>query len=212
MPNIWVATALGGELAKNSEKSFDVLTNNGQKLQVKVRVVSDPVRPSQLQLGVFRSVGFDYAVIVLLSAVDYSVVRASKVPRHVMIESAGKHREHVNGNVLFARPDIMGHCDATDLTATLRAAQTQRQPPASRTAAEQRGPPGIAPRRSRGRTALPCPARAARTDRGPGHSGGTGCAATRPDRRRGWSRRSPSACSLSRYASYLFGPGVPGRQ
>ena len=24
--------------------------------------------------------------------------------------------------------------------------------------------------------------------------------------------RSPSACSLSRYASYLFGPGVPGRQ
>jgi hypothetical protein len=123
-----VATALGGELAKNSEKSFDVLTNNGEKLQVKARVVSDPVRPSQLQLGVFRSFGFDYAVIVLLSAVDYSVVRASKVPRHVMIESAGKHREHVNGNVLFARPDIMGHPDATDLTVTLRAAQTQHKP------------------------------------------------------------------------------------
>ena len=35
-------------------------------------------------------------------------------------------------------------------------------------------------------------------------------AASRSARR--WSRRSPSACSLSRYASYLFGPGVPGRQ
>jgi hypothetical protein len=119
-----VATALGGRLAPNSEKSWDVVSSDGEKLQVKARVVSDPPEPGQLQLSPFRSFGFDAAVIVLLSAADYAVWRASKVPRDV-VESAAVHREHVNGKVLLARPEVMGHPDATDLTATLRAAQTR---------------------------------------------------------------------------------------
>jgi hypothetical protein len=118
-----VATALGGKLAPNSEKAWDVLGHDGEKLQVKARVVSDPAEPGQLQLSPFRSFGFDSAVLVLLSATDYTVSRASKVPRHV-VEASAVYRKHVNGKVLFARPDIMGHPDATDLTAALRAAQT----------------------------------------------------------------------------------------
>ena len=121
-----VAAALGGQLAPNSEKSWDVLGSDGEKLQVKARVVSDPAEPGQLQLSPFRSFGFDSAVIVLLSATDYAVSRASKVPRCV-VESSAIYRKHVNGNVLFARPEIMGHPDATDLTVTLRAAQTGRK-------------------------------------------------------------------------------------
>ena len=123
-----VATALGGQLAPNSEKSWDVLGDNDEKLQVKARVVSDPAKPGQLQLSPFRSFGFDSAVVVLLSATDYAVLRASKVPRDV-VESFAIHRQHVNGKVLFARPEIMGHPDATDLTAILRAAQTGRKSP-----------------------------------------------------------------------------------
>jgi hypothetical protein len=118
---VW--TALGGRLADNSEKSWDVITRDGEKLQVKARVVSDPPRTSQLQLSLFRSFDFHSAVIVLLSAADYSVVRASKVPRHV-VEASAVYRKHVNGMVLFARPQIMGHADATDLTTDLRKAQT----------------------------------------------------------------------------------------
>ena len=121
-----VATALGGQLAPNSEKSWDVLGNDGEKLQVKARVVSEPAEPGQLQLSPFRSFGFDSAVIVLLSAADYAVSRASKVPRHV-VESSAIYREHVNGKVLFARPEIMGHPDALDLTAVLRRRRTGRQ-------------------------------------------------------------------------------------
>jgi len=121
-----VATALGGQLAPNAEKAWDVLGSGGEKLQVKARVVSEPAEPGQLQLSPFRSFGFDAAVIVLLSAADYAVSRASKVPRHV-VESAAVYRQHVNGSVLFARPDIMGHPEATDLTATLRAAQSGRE-------------------------------------------------------------------------------------
>ena len=121
-----VATALGGRLAPNSEKAWDVLAHDGEKLQVKARVVSDPAEPGQLQLSPFRSFSFDSAVIVLLSAADYAVSRASKVLRYV-VESSAIYRQHVNGKVLFARPEIMGHPDATDLTATLRAAQTGRE-------------------------------------------------------------------------------------
>jgi hypothetical protein len=121
-----VATALGGLLAPNSEKSWDVLANDGERLQVKARVVSDPAESGQLQLSPFRSFGFDSAVIVLLSATDYAVSRASKVPRY-LVESSATYRRHVNGNVLFARPEIMSHPDATDLTAALRAAQTGRK-------------------------------------------------------------------------------------
>jgi hypothetical protein len=120
-----VATALGGQLAPNSEKSWDVLAKDGEKLQVKARVVSEPAEPGQLQLSPFRSFGFDFAVIVLLSATDYTVSRAAKVPRYV-VESSAIYRQHVNGKVLFARPEIMGHPDASDLTVTLQAAQTRR--------------------------------------------------------------------------------------
>jgi hypothetical protein len=121
-----VATAFGGQLAPNSEKSWDVLTKDGEKLQVKARVVSDPAEPGQLQLSPFRSFSFDFAVIVLLSATDYTVSRAAKVPRYV-VESSAIYRQHVNGKVLFARPEIMGHPDASDLTAALRAAQAGRE-------------------------------------------------------------------------------------
>lgn len=117
-----VASALGGKLAPNAEKSWDVLGNDGEKLQVKARVVSEPAEPGQLQLSPFRSFDFDSAIIVLLSSTDYTVVQASKVPRDV-VESSAVYRQHVNGKVLFARPEIMGHPQATDLTAALRAAQ-----------------------------------------------------------------------------------------
>jgi hypothetical protein len=102
---------VGGQLAPNSGQSWDVLGNDGEKLQVKARVVSDPAEPGQLQLSPFRSFAFDLAVIVLLSATDYAVARASKVPRHV-IESSAVYRPHVNGKVLFARLETMGLPDA----------------------------------------------------------------------------------------------------
>jgi hypothetical protein len=120
-----VKTALGGTLAHNSEKSWDVLSQNGDKLQVKARVVLDPPLPGQLRLSPFRSFDFDFAVVVLLSAADYAVTRASKIPCSV-VESFAVYRQHVNGNVLQAKDEVMGHPDAVDLTATLRAAQTGR--------------------------------------------------------------------------------------
>jgi hypothetical protein len=102
-----------------------VIGNDGEKLQVKARVVAEPARPGQLQLSPFRSSEFDSAVIVLLSAGDYAVSRASKVPCHV-VKTSAIYRKHVNGNILFARPEIMGHAEATDLTEVLRDVQGGR--------------------------------------------------------------------------------------
>jgi hypothetical protein len=60
-----VQRATAGELAPNSQKSWDVLTSNGERLQIKARVVTDPRKRGERQLSVFRSWDFDAAVVVL---------------------------------------------------------------------------------------------------------------------------------------------------
>ena len=74
-----VASALGGTLAPNSEKSFDVLVGD-LRIQVKARVLSDPPKSGQLQLSPFRSFDFDEAIIVLFDDLDYGVRQAVRVP------------------------------------------------------------------------------------------------------------------------------------
>jgi hypothetical protein len=66
-----------------------VLAKDREKPQVKARVVSEPAQPRQLQLSPFRSFSVDFAVIVLLSAADYTVSRAAKVPRSNLPPSIG---------------------------------------------------------------------------------------------------------------------------
>jgi hypothetical protein len=64
-----VQRATGGELAPNSQKSWDVETPTGVHLQVKARVVTNPNASGERQLSVFRSWEFDAAVIVLCAGV-----------------------------------------------------------------------------------------------------------------------------------------------
>src|SRR3954467_13732039 len=60
-----VRVATGGELAAEPQRSWDVLTPEGERLQVKARVVTNPKTPGERQLSVFRSWDFDAVVIVL---------------------------------------------------------------------------------------------------------------------------------------------------
>jgi len=83
----WLATkGLGGELAGNSVKSYDLTLATGERVQVKARVVSEPATRSQLQTSSFRSWDFDLAALVLLRVSDYQVVRAVLVPSEVVRE------------------------------------------------------------------------------------------------------------------------------
>jgi len=115
-----VARAYDGELAPSSEKSWDVLTK-GRKLQVKCRVVSDPVGPRQRQLSPFRTFGFHAAVVVLFRNTDYSVLRAVEVPVD-LVKKRATYREHVNGHVVRVTQDLLDHPDCRDVTELLAAA------------------------------------------------------------------------------------------
>jgi hypothetical protein len=114
-----VATAFGGELAPNSEKSFDVLAD-GRRLQVKTRVVSDPPRRGQLQLSPFRSFDFDLAAIVLLDDTNYSVRQAVLLPADA-VQAASVFNKHVNGHIVHARQGLLAGPGAEDVTARLQA-------------------------------------------------------------------------------------------
>jgi hypothetical protein len=74
-----VRVATGGELAPNSQKSWDVLTPAAERLQVKARVVTNPRTQGERQLSVFRSWDFDAVVIVLFDD-GFGVWRAVRVP------------------------------------------------------------------------------------------------------------------------------------
>lgn len=113
-----VKVAFNGELAPNSEKSWDVLTPEGEKLQVKSRLLDDPTKSKQRQLSPIRSWGFDYLAIVLFDS-TYRVWRAVKVPAD-LVRGTGTHSEWVNGELIIARDSLLDHPQAEDLTELLR--------------------------------------------------------------------------------------------
>jgi len=119
-----VAEAFGGQLAGNSEKSWDVVTREDRRVQVKSRVVPAPNNAGQRQLSPFRSFDFDDLVIVLFAA-DYSVWRAVLLPATVA-QQAATYRAHVNGHVLFATEALLTKSHSVDLTERLRAVMAPR--------------------------------------------------------------------------------------
>jgi hypothetical protein len=119
LAELLVARATGGDLADNSQKSWDVWVDEGRgmRLQVKARLVDDMNVRSKRQLSPFRTWDFDAAVIVLFDA-DYVVQRASKVPVDAL-RAVARWRRHVNGDVVLATNRLLDKGD--DWTEKLRA-------------------------------------------------------------------------------------------
>ena len=115
-----VREALGGTLAPNSEKSWDILTADARRVQVKCRIVTNAVDRGQRQLSLIRSFDFDDLVIVLFNA-DYSIRSAVVLPVEV-VESKAVYRPYVNGHVVFATDGLLHDPGAIDITDRLRAA------------------------------------------------------------------------------------------
>jgi len=90
-----VQRATGGELAPNSQKSWDVKTPEGERLQVKARVVTNPKVRAERQLSAFRSWDFDAALVILFDD-DFRVWRATRLPVQ-LIEQQSTFVEHVRG-------------------------------------------------------------------------------------------------------------------
>ena len=111
-----VREAVGGELAPNSQRSWDVLTTTGERLQVKARLVVDPARRSEREVSIFRSWDFDAAVLVLFDD-SFRVWRAARVPAPVL-EAAGRWADHVRGWRVHATDELLDSGD--DWTDSLR--------------------------------------------------------------------------------------------
>jgi len=109
-----VAQAYDGKMAPNSEKSWDVETADGRKLQVKSRVL-DPDNVGSNGTSPFRSWNFSAAVIVLFDSEDLSVLRASEIPV-TAIQELSTYRAHTNGHVFRPTKANLEHgADVTDL-------------------------------------------------------------------------------------------------
>lgn len=150
----WLALqAFGGELAPNSERSFDLTTASGMKIQVKSRRVSLPPRAGQLQSSPFRSWGFDLALFMLLHEDTYEVLRASLVPVEIVREMS-RYVPHVNGSNAYMTDDLMAHAEAEDVVDLLRVASGDAH--VREATREQNRAPGSS-RRLRPATATPPP-------------------------------------------------------
>src|SRR5581483_3466834 len=91
-----VADAMGGQLATNSQKSWDVLVpatisdTPSLRIQVKARVVTDPTNAGQRQVSAFRSWDCESVMFVLFDPM-YRVRSAALVP----LELVREHSTHV---------------------------------------------------------------------------------------------------------------------
>ncbi len=112
-----VQRAVNGELAPNSQRSWDVLTPDGERLQVKARVVTDPGARGERQLSVFRSWDFDAALVVLFDD-EFRVWRATRLPVETF-RGAARFVEHVSGYRVSATDELLDRGE--DWTERLRA-------------------------------------------------------------------------------------------
>ena len=78
-----VADAMGGHLAPNAQKSWDVLVAGTERVQVKARVVADLTNAGQRQVSAFRSWDCDSVMFVLFDPM-YRVRMAGLVPAAVV--------------------------------------------------------------------------------------------------------------------------------
>lgn len=112
-----VARAYAGNLAPNSEKSWDIAAGDGRKLQVKARVIADHAIAKPVQFSVFRSWEFDAAVFVVLSAESYEVLAAIEVPS-ASVKGRSSESLWVRGNRITvgisALKQLTGAVDVTE--------------------------------------------------------------------------------------------------
>jgi hypothetical protein len=101
-----VKVATGGELASASQKSWDVQIPDGETLQVKARVITNPRLAGERQLSVFRSWDFDAGIIVLFDD-TFHVWRAAKLAA-AQLEQSARFVEHVKGYRVMATDALLG--------------------------------------------------------------------------------------------------------
>lgn len=114
------ALAYGGTLAPNSEKSFDLTTEDGRRVQVKARQVGAKASPSQT-FSAIRSLDFDICLLILLD-IETNTVRAAYEWSPSEVEALSRLHAHTRSRVVrIGRLAAAG----TDVTERMRKAWAQ---------------------------------------------------------------------------------------
>jgi hypothetical protein len=109
-----VAISYEGILASPSEKSWDVLTGDQRRLQVKSRLIAATHRGTSFY-SPFRSWDFDACVFVLFDPFSYEVHKAVEVPVPV-VKSYAREAAWVKGFRVSTRADLFRMPGAVDVT------------------------------------------------------------------------------------------------
>ncbi len=113
----WLAArATDGQRAPNSRRSWDLVTKDGDRAQVKARVTSEIAKKGQRQLSPFRSWDFDAALIVLFNE-QLEVRRAAWIPVDE-VKGAARADTYVSASRVIATDSFMER--GTDWTGRLR--------------------------------------------------------------------------------------------
>ncbi|KFF58223.1 hypothetical protein JF66_20155, partial [Cryobacterium sp. MLB-32] len=102
------SVAYAGKLEKNSAKSYDLLTSDGRRVQVKVRNVGLSTSPSQI-FSAIRSNGYDLLLFILVTE---NRVTLAKEWSPAEVEKHGRFSAHTNsvivtvGKVLAVGRDV----------------------------------------------------------------------------------------------------------
>ena len=140
-----VADAMGGELAPNSQKSWDVLVRAtvadapAQRVQVKARVVTDPANAGQRQVSAFRSWDCESVMFVLFDPM-YQVRSAALVPTEI-VHTHATHVDFTASDRVFANDAMLARGeDWTERLQTAGLWTATREPASEFTIEEHIGP------------------------------------------------------------------------
>jgi hypothetical protein len=114
-----VGQAFGRPLEPNSKKGYDLVLDDGRKVQVKGRVVDNPPDPGQLRSGEFKDWDFDLGAFVLLDSATMDVRRACLIPVEFVRTRA---RQNSRGTAWFVNMNgvLMDAPEAVDITRLCR--------------------------------------------------------------------------------------------
>lgn len=115
----WLAArATDGQLEPNSRRSWDLVTKDGDRIQVKARVTSNIAKRGERQLSSFRSWDFEAALIILFD--EQLKVRRAAWITVAEVEAAARDDPYVSASRVIASDSFMER--GTDWTELLREA------------------------------------------------------------------------------------------
>lgn len=115
-----VSIALDGKLEPNSNRSWDVTTGSGKRVQVKSRVVG-PLTAQSATFSVLRSFDFDECIFIKFDQGTYGVMSAVGLPAQ-SVQAIARFRSHVRGSSVRIGQNLLALDGARDLTDLVRTA------------------------------------------------------------------------------------------